>query len=59
MEYNYKGVTMSLLKKYKKDSKKTNKEKALEKDYQKWCEITGGLPNKELNRRYNKNYLLR
>ena len=47
-----------ILNKYKKKQKMTDKEKALEKDFKIWCEITGNLSNEELNRRYKKDYLL-
>lgn len=47
-----------ILDKYKKRANMTNEEKALEKDYQIYCEMTGDLPNKELNRRYKKYYLM-
>lgn len=50
---------MSLLKKYEKRNKMTNEEKALEKDYKIYCEMIGDLSDKELNRRYNKTYLLK
>ena len=47
-----------ILDKYKKRENMTKEEKALEKDYQIYCEMTGDLSDKELNRRYNKDYLL-
>lgn len=50
---------MSVLKKYEKKNKMTNKEKALEKDYKIYCEMIGDLSYTELNRRYNKTYLLK
>lgn len=50
---------MSVLKKYEKRSKMTKEEKALEKDYKIHCEMTGDLSDQELNRRYNKIYLLK
>lgn len=39
-------------------NKMTKEEKALEKDYKRYCEIVGDLSSEELNRRYKKNYLL-
>ena len=32
----------------------TNEEKALEEDYQRYCEMVGDLSDEELNRRYKK-----
>lgn len=49
---------MSLLKQYKKRNEMSNEEKALEKDYIIWCEMIGDVSDKELNKRYKKNYLL-
>lgn len=46
-----------ILKKYKKEQTLTNEEKALRKDYEIYCEMTGDLSNQELNRRYKKYYL--
>lgn len=37
-----------------RENKMTNEEKALEEDYQRYCEMVGDLSNEELNRRYKK-----
>ena len=52
------GDGKMILKKYKKREKMTDEQKALAKDYKIHCIITGDLGKKELNRRYNKDYLL-
>ena len=48
-----------ILKKYKEREQMTDEQKALEMDYKIHCIMTGNLSNKELNRRYNKTYLLK
>ena len=40
-----------------REDKMTNEEKALEEDYQRYCEMVGDLSNEELNRRYKKYFL--
>lgn len=40
-----------------RENKMTNEEKALEEDYQRYCEMVGDLSNEELNRRYKKYFL--
>lgn len=41
-----------------REDEMTKEEKALEEDYKRYCEMVGDLGNEELNRRYEKNYLL-
>ena len=40
-----------------REDKMTNEEKALEEDYQRYCEMVGDLSDEELNRRYKKYFL--
>ena len=40
-----------------REDKMTNEEKALEKDYKRYCEMVGDLSDEELNRRYKKYFL--
>ena len=37
-----------------REDRMTNEEKALEEDYQRYCEMVGDLSDEELNRRYKK-----